>query len=226
LGDPAVIPTSIAGTCTRPAVSFQGRRVDAADVRRRHHHLSLLPGQFCAMATKSSELREELQQTRPFHSPAHEAVISVLRTAAMVQRHISQVVEAGGVTIQQYNVLRILRGAGSAGLPTLAIRDRMIEEAAGITRLLDKLETAGYVIRERSTPDRRQVLCQITPAGLKLLSSLDEPVDAVNVTALGVLGDAEQATLIQLLGTIRAGYHSRAEDADGQGSERAGQPPR
>jgi Transcriptional regulators len=118
-----------------------------------------------AMPTKTSPLRDEIKQTRPFTSPASEAVVSILRTAAVVQRHLSQVVEAGGITIQQYNVLRILRGAGNVGLPTLAIRDRMIEEAAGITRLLDKLETAGFVLRERSTPDRRQVLCHITPAG-------------------------------------------------------------
>ena len=76
--------------------------------------------------------------------------MSVLRTAAVMQRHLAQVVEAHGITIQQYNVLRILRGAGEAGLPTLAIRDRMVEEAAGITRLLDKLESAGHVVRERS----------------------------------------------------------------------------
>jgi DNA-binding MarR family transcriptional regulator len=179
-----------------------------------------------AMPTKISELREELKQTRPFHSSAHEAVISILRTAAVVQRHISQVVEAGGVTIQQYNVLRILRGAGEAGLPTLAIRDRMIEEAAGITRLLDKLEAAGYVVRERSTPDRRQVLCQITASGLALLARLDEPVDAVNVLALAELDEDEKATLIRLLGAIRAGYRGRAEKADAHGPVRAGQPPR
>src|SRR5256885_14010937 len=103
--------------------------------------------------TKTSALRDEIKQTRPFSSPAHEAVVSILRTAAVVQRHIAQVVEASGVTIQQYNVLRILRGAGDAGLPTLAIRDRMIEEAAGITRLLGKVGSAKVVGRQRSTPD-------------------------------------------------------------------------
>jgi DNA-binding MarR family transcriptional regulator len=158
------------------------------------------------MPTKTSAIRDEIKQTRPFSSPAAEAVVSILRTAAVVQRHMSQVVEGNGVTIQQYNVLRILRGAGTIGLPTLAIRDRMIEEAAGITRLLDKLETAGYVIRERSTPDRRQVLCQITPAGLRLLTQLDEPVDAANEYALGMLDDAEKHSLVELLGAVRAGF--------------------
>jgi DNA-binding MarR family transcriptional regulator len=177
------------------------------------------------MPTNPTTLRDELKQTRPFHSPAHEAVLSILRTAAVVQRHISQVVEASGVTIQQYNVLRILRGAGEAGLPTLAIRDRMIEEAAGITRLLDKLEKAGYVVRERSTPDRRQVLCQITPSGLALLATLDEPVEAVNTLALAELSNEQQQSLIDLLGAIRDGYRARAESAP-QRSARTGQPPR
>jgi DNA-binding MarR family transcriptional regulator len=177
------------------------------------------------MQTRTSELREELKQTRPFQSQAHEAVLSILRTAAILQRHISQVVETGGVTTQQYNVLRILRGAGESGLPTLAIRDRMIEEAAGITRLLDKLETAGYVVRERSTPDRRQVLCQITPAGMGVLSLLDRPVDEVNAAALSVLDEEELSALIRSLGAVRAGCAARVP-ASNQRSSRAGQPPR
>ena len=156
------------------------------------------------MPKKTSVLKDEVKQTRGFNSPAHEAVVSILRTAAVVQRHFSQVVEGSGVTIQQYNVLRILRGAGTAGIPTLTVRDRMIEEAAGITRLLDKLETAGYVMRERSTPDRRQVLCQITPAGLRLLAGLDEPVDAANEFSLAMLDDPEKRSLVELLGAVRA----------------------
>lgn len=177
------------------------------------------------MPTKSSALSEEIKQTRPFHSAAHEAVVSILRTAAVLQRRIAQVVEPSGVTIQQYNVLRILRGAGNPGLPTLTIRSRMIEEAAGITRLLDKLESAGYVVRERSTPDRRQVVCQITPAGLHLLGTLDTPVDAVNDASLTMLDQSEQATLVELLGAVRAGCQGGGGTSD-QGSTREGQPPR
>jgi MarR family transcriptional regulator, organic hydroperoxide resistance regulator len=177
------------------------------------------------MPTKTSAIGEEIKQIRPFHSAAHEAVVSVLRTAALLQRQIALVVERGGVTIQQYNVLRILRGAGESGLPTLAIRDRMIEEAAGITRLLDKLESAGYVVRERSTPDRRQVLCHITATGLELLAGLDEPVDAVNDAAVSTLDKAEQAKLAELLGAVRAACVSVAPER-AQGSARTGQPPR
>ena len=166
------------------------------------------------MPTRTSALREELKQTRPFHSPAHEAVVSVLRTAAMVQRQLALVVEPSGVTLQQYNVLRILRGAGDEGLPTLAIRDRMIEEAAGITRLLDKLERAGHVVRERCTPDRRQVLCRITPAGLEVLAKLDAPVSAVNDAAVRTLEPSEQAKLVELLGAVRASCAGHPSAAD------------
>jgi DNA-binding MarR family transcriptional regulator len=176
------------------------------------------------MPTTTSGLREELKQTRPFHSPAHEAVVSVLRTAALLQRHLALVVERGGVSLQQYNVLRILRGAGEEGLPTLAIRDRMIEEAAGITRLLDKLERAGYVVRERCTPDRRQVLCRITPAGAAVLAKLDQPVNALNDVALSTLDASEQARLIELLAAVRASCIGQASSV--QGDDRGGQPPR
>ena len=164
------------------------------------------------MPTRTNALSEELQQSRPFHSPAHEAMVGILRTSAVLQRHLSQVVEARGVSAQQYNVLRILRGAGADGLPTLAIRDRMIEEAAGITRLLDKLEAAGFVVRERCTPDRRQVLCRITPPGLELLAALDRPVDEIHELALATLTEPEQRQLIDLLGAIRATY-PRKDDA-------------
>ena len=177
------------------------------------------------MPTTTSGLREELKQTRPFHSPAHEAVLSVLRTAALLQRQLALLVERGGVSLQQYNVLRILRGAGEEGLPTLAIRDRMIEEAAGITRLLDKLERAGYVVRERCTPDRRQVLCRITPTGSAVLAKLDQPVDALNDAALSALDATGQARLIELLAAVRASCAGQASSF-AQGAGRAGQPPR
>jgi MarR family transcriptional regulator, organic hydroperoxide resistance regulator len=185
------------------------------------------------MPRRSSTLQDEIKQTRPFRSSAEEVVVSVLRTAAVMQRHLAQVVEAHGVTIQQYNVLRILRGAGDAGLPTLAIRDRMVEEAAGITRLLDKLETAGHVIRERSTPDRRQVLCHITQKGINLITELDGPMDAANQRAGSMLDDAERGQLVELLGAIRAAFaNHRATERAGvrpsertQGSMRSAQPP-
>ena len=166
------------------------------------------------MPTKTSALREELKQTRPFHSTAHEALLSVLRTAAVIQRITAQVVEANGITVQQYNVLRILRGAGAEGLPTLVIRDRMIHEAPGITRLLDKLEKAGLARRDRSSPDRRQVFCYITQVGLDVLAKLDEDMKKADETAVGNLSDSEQRQLLKLLEGVRAGQRSGGEPID------------
>jgi DNA-binding MarR family transcriptional regulator len=157
-------------------------------------------------------LQAEIAQRRPFHSVKAEVAVSILRTAALIERHFAQVVARSGVTTQQYNVLRILRGAGDEGLPTLVIRDRMIHEAPGITRLLDKLERAGLARRERTSPDRRQVFCYITPQGLKVLDELDEEMKGADEVAVGSLSDAEQRQLLKLLEGVRAGHAVRARE--------------
>jgi DNA-binding MarR family transcriptional regulator len=81
-------------------------------------------------------------------------------------------------------------------LPTLAIRDRMIDEGSTVTRLLDKLEQAGLVTRDRSRPDRRQVLCRITPAGEQLLATLDPVMDVTDIATMSVLNDEALAQFI------------------------------
>ena len=149
-------------------------------------------------------LQAEIAQRRPFHSIKAEVTVGILRTAALIERHFAQVVARTGVTVQQYNVLRILRGAGVEGLPTLVIRDRMIHAAPGITRLLDKLEKAGLARRERASPDRRQVFCYITPKGLEVLAQLDEEMRRADDVAVGTLDEAQQRQLIKLLEGVRA----------------------
>jgi DNA-binding MarR family transcriptional regulator len=155
----------------------------------------------------------ELRQTRPFHSRYQEALLALMRTVAVAKRPVVKVVETTGISLAQYNVLRILRGAGPEGLPTLAIRERMVEEAAGITRLIDKLEAAGYVSRERSTPDRRLVLCRITKSGLALLAGVDAAVTEADKAVLKVLDEEELDQLIALLDKVRAGRRSKSPSA-------------
>ncbi|HZJ72423.1 MAG TPA: MarR family transcriptional regulator, partial [Planctomycetota bacterium] len=103
----------------------------------------------------SGVLQREIRQTRPFPSVEAEAVVGLMRTADVVKRGLARVVEPRGLTLQQYNVLRILRGAGPEGLPTLEIAGRMIEQAPGVTRLLDRLEAKNLVQRARCPRDRR-----------------------------------------------------------------------
>lgn len=153
--------------------------------------------------TADSRLQRDLQQNRPFESAAQEALLGLLRTADVVRLRLAGVLEPRGVTLQQYNVLRILRGAGTEGIPTLEIGARMIERAPGVTRLLDRLETKGLARRERSRADRRQVFCTITPAGLELLAALDRPIQAVDGDIAAKLSAAEQRQLIHLLDVLR-----------------------
>jgi MarR family transcriptional regulator, organic hydroperoxide resistance regulator len=124
----------------------------------------------------SSLLQREIRQSKPFVSRRQEAVLGLFKTADLIRRLIDGFLEPYGVTPQQYNVLRILRGAGDDGIATLAIGGRMIEQTPGVTRLLGRLEKKGWVRRRRQTGDRRQVLCWITPAGRKLLAKLDRPM--------------------------------------------------
>ncbi len=161
----------------------------------------------------SGGLQREIRQTKPFRSPEHEALLALLRTADLVRRSLAAVIEPHGITLQQHNVLRILRGAGSK-LPTLDIAGRMIEQTPGITRLLDRLEMKGLVRRERCPEDRRQVLCWITESGLELVSRLEASVDAVHQAAFLRLEPPQVQQLIAALDGVRAVLKSSEEVAN------------
>lgn len=152
---------------------------------------------------------EEIHQTKPFRSRSQEAYLALLRTADDSKRHISSVLDSAGVTLQQYNVLRILRGAGKDGLPTLTVAERMLERTPGVTRLIDRMERKGWVERSRCTEDRRRVWCKITKSGLALLETLDQPVLEVDEAFYEVLDEEELASLIGYLDQLRA-YFNRA----------------
>ena len=154
----------------------------------------------------TSRLQRELQQRRPFQSSAHEAIVGLLRTTDLLRRLLTARIEPHGITLQQFNVLRILRGAGAAGLPTLEVGSRMIEQTPGVTRLLDRLETKTLVRRERCPHDRRQHLCWITPQGLRLLAALDRELADTQSHALKGLSAAQRRTFIRLLDAIRAAH--------------------
>ena len=149
-------------------------------------------------------LQREIRQRRPFPSVAQEAVVSVIRTADLLQRQMAALVEPFGITVQQFNVLRILRGGGPEGLPTLEVGARMIEVTPGITRLLDRLEAKGLVRRQRCPKDRRQHLCWITQEGLGVLNSLDGPIVKHSGEILRGLNREEQSHLIRLLDQVRS----------------------
>jgi DNA-binding MarR family transcriptional regulator len=153
-----------------------------------------------------SRLQKEIRQRKPFPSAAHEAVLGLMRTTDLVRRQIAVLLEPLGITPQQFNVLRILRGAGAEGVPTLEVADRMVEQTPGITRLLDRLEAKGLVRRQRCPKDRRQHLCWITPEGSALLEQIDVTGADAPERALKGLTEAQRHTLIELLDAIRAAH--------------------
>lgn len=152
----------------------------------------------------SASLQQELKQSRPFRNPAQESLLATLRTAALLRGRLAVAVAARGLSVEQYNVLRILRGSEPHGLPTLEIADRLIDPTPAITRLIDKLEAKNLAFRERSTEDRRQVWCRISAAGLALLGSVDQSVNQAEDGAMAGLSVAEQKRLIALLAKLRA----------------------
>lgn len=151
-----------------------------------------------------SDLRTELKQRQPFRSLGHEAHLSILRTAAELEHAFEAALKPHGITATQYNVLRILRGAGPAGLCRHEIGTRMLRRVPDVTRLLDRMEDMLLIVRKRGSDDRRFVTARITPAGLKMLAVLDPVADELTDTLMGPLGDARLRTLVDLLGRVRS----------------------
>ena len=153
----------------------------------------------------SSDLRDEIKQIKPFSSLEQEAHLNLERTTAVLGHAFAEALKRFDITPTQFNVLRILRVAGTAGLCRNEVRDRMIAQVPDVTRLLDRLEEAGLIARERQTADRRQVLTVITEKGLNLLAELDEPVAAMHKRALGHMTAEQLHQLTELLAIARAG---------------------
>src|SRR6266550_2161545 len=124
----------------------------------------------------AGRLAKEIQQTKPFALLEEEAALNLARTFEVVQQKLSEALKPYQLTATQYNVLRILRGAGSEGVTCSQAGERMVNHDPDMTRLLDRLEARELVERARSREDRRIVITRITKTGLGLVDSLDEPM--------------------------------------------------
>ncbi len=151
----------------------------------------------------AADLRREIRQQKPFGSLAQEAHLNIQRTQAAIDDGLEQLLKAHGVSGTQYNVLRILRGAGNDGLCRQEIADRLLTRMPDVTRLLDRMEEAGLVERERSATDRRIVSTRLTKTGRSLVDSLDTPVLEEHERVLGHLTTAQLRMLIELLTLAR-----------------------
>ena len=153
----------------------------------------------------ASGLRVELKQRKPFATTEEVVFLNALRTADHLLRGEVEVLKGADLTFAQYNVLRILRGAGREGISCGEISDRMVTRDSDITRLLDRLEGRGLVERGRDERDRRVVVQRISAKGLALLAGLDEPIQRVHQRQLRHMTRPQLRQLTELLEKARAG---------------------
>lgn len=131
-----------------------------------------------------------------------EALVAVIRAAGVIERRAAELFKTWGLSLAQYNVLRILRGAGSEGATCGQVSERMMRHDPDVTRLLDRLEARQLISRTRDELDRRVVRSRITKTGLELLAELDGPVDELDRREVGHMSDKALASLRDLLGQV------------------------
>ncbi len=159
----------------------------------------------------SAKLKDEIKQGRPFPNLETEAYLNLQRTADALLRGLEEELKPHGLTQAQYNVLRILRGAGPDGLLCKEVAGRMITRDPDMTRLLDRLEARRLVNRVRDRKDRRSVTVRISEGGSRLVSELDGGIADLHRRQLSHLGHAHLKDLIGLLESVRADHGERRQ---------------
>ncbi len=156
-----------------------------------------------SIRTEPKTLQEEISQRRPFASTEQELYLNIIRTSSHLTDAMELVLKESGISLVQYNVLRILKGAEPGGLCRNELRDRMLNRMPDVTRLLDRMEESGLVVRTRETEDRRQVRTELTAKACGLLAQLNELVENEHQRQLGHLTEEQQRALIELLTLAR-----------------------
>jgi len=154
------------------------------------------------MATR---LQDEIKQTKPFARPGDEALLSIVRTASVLEHAMNETLRPFGLTMTQYNVLRILQGAGAAGLCGREIGERLVSRVPDVSRLLDRMADAGLVSKERDSADRRHVTTRITARGRRLLADATPALVEAEGGRMERLSARSVRALIEALELIREG---------------------
>lgn len=149
-------------------------------------------------------LQAELKKRRPFDSLEQEATLAILRTSDLLENRLARLLREHGLTLTQYNVLRILRGEGKP-MPCLEVADRMIQVAPAITRVVDQLLEMGLITKTQSVHDRRVFEIELTPAASPLLRKIDQPILDLHAALLASASKSDLRTLIGVLEQIRSG---------------------
>ena len=152
----------------------------------------------------TGRIRKAMRQKKPSRRVEDDAFVNLLRTVDALMQGVAATLKPSGLSPAQYNVLRVLRGAGPDGLACREIGERMITKDPDITRLLDRLEERDLISRSRDRADRRVITTRITDKGLRNLKELDKPIEELHVKPLGHLGEQRLRSLVDLLEAARA----------------------
>ena len=150
------------------------------------------------------KLEKEIRQTKAIRLLEEEAALNIIRTADILTIKAMDVLKPYGISPTQYNVLRILRGAGAAGATCKDVASRMVTRDPDITRLMDRLEKRGLLTRDRAKEDRRFVTTRLTADGLNMVNGLDGPVEQMHRKLLGNMTAEQLRTMIGLLEEARS----------------------
>lgn len=150
------------------------------------------------------QLLDEIRQLRPFVHPGAEALVSIIRTATVLEHAQDEVLRPHGLTRTQYNVLRVLKSAPGAGLCGREIGERLMSKVPDVSRLLDRMEEMGLLTRKRSTADRRHVAARLTGEGEKLLDAATPALDEWAQQRFSGLTQAQLTSLVETLARVRA----------------------
>lgn len=132
-----------------------------------------------------------------------QAVAALMRAAAALEHAVGETLRPFGVTLTQYNVLRILRGAGPRGLCGRDVGERLISRVPDVPRLLDRMEEMGLIHRERDPGDRRHVTARVTDQGLRVLEAATPAIDVLERERFSPLGPARLGALVEALEAVR-----------------------
>ena len=151
----------------------------------------------------TTKLQDEIHQTRPFARKSSEAMVSILRTATVLEHEQNEALRPHGITQTQYNVLRMLQGAGKTGLCGRDVADRLVSRVPDVSRLMDRMEELDLLTRERDSADRRHVTARISAKGRKVLAQSTPALETVEQKRFGGIDNRTVVALVNALARVR-----------------------
>ena len=151
-----------------------------------------------------TSLQDEIRQNKPFETIGDEALLSILRTASVLEHGVTEVLRPHGITHTQYNVLRILKGAGARGLCGREIGERLISRVPDVSRLLDRMEEMELVSKARDSGDKRHVSARLTPKGRRVLAQATPDLEAFGRGRAARMPKRVLEAIVKALEAVRA----------------------